>query len=163
MFSMNLTMPSLFRSKKRVAAQTAPPPVKSPDALRRELRASLEQVGRSYFEFGEVVIDDAIADCRVYANRHRAIETLPKGGVVTEVGTQTGRFAEHIFTAAKPEKLHLFDLSREWFDSSLLVEPIRQGLVEIHLGDSSTELGKFPAEHFDWLYIDGDHSYAGVK
>ncbi|MEX0612585.1 MAG: class I SAM-dependent methyltransferase [Pirellulales bacterium] len=100
---------------------------------------------------------------RVFANRHRAIESLPKGGVVAEVGTQTGHFANHIFKAAKPDKLHLFDLSLEWFDSSLLEEPIRDGLVEIHLGDSSTGLSKFPAEHFDWLYIDGDHSYAGVK
>jgi hypothetical protein len=119
--------------------------------------------GHSFFEFGEIVVDEAVVNCRVIANRHRAIESLPKGGVVAEVGTQTGRFADHIFRTARPQKLHLFDISMEWFDSSVLVDPIRDGRVQIHIGDSSTELSKFPAEHFDWLYIDGDHSYAGVK
>jgi hypothetical protein len=167
---MTALIPNLFRARNRKARQSptpsaAPsiPPAKSPDELCNELRAALKPLGNNYFNFGEVVIDDAVAGCRVFANRHRAIESLPKGGVVGEVGTQTGHFANHIFTVAQPGKLHLFDLSMEWFDTTLLVEPIRRGSVEIHLGDSSTELGKFPPEHFDWLYIDGDHSYVGVK
>jgi hypothetical protein len=160
---MQLTMPRLFRPRKRPAAHRAPAPVaalcpeqsQEPGPIAREL-------GPGNFDFGDVVVDEAVAGCRVIANRHRAIECLPKGGIVAEVGTQTGRFASHIFNVARPRKLHLFDLSLDWFDTSLLVEPIRDGRVQIHLGDSSTELGKFPAEHFDWLYIDGDHSYPGV-
>jgi hypothetical protein len=166
---MNTLIPRLFRQRQRRAAQLSPaaavatpPPIKSPDALCNELRALIGRTGNSFFEFGEIVADDAVAGCRVFANRHLAIETLPKGGIVAEVGTQTGHFANHIFKVAAPSRLHLFDLSLEWFDPSLLVEPIRDGSVQIHLGDSSTELSKFPAEHFDWLYIDGDHSYRGV-
>lgn len=166
---MNTLIPRLFRQKQRRTVQLSPaspaatpPTVKSADALCRELRALFGQTGNSYFEFGEIVADDAVAGCRVFANRHRAIDSLPKGGVVAEVGTQTGHFANHIYKVARPRKLHLFDLSMEWFEPSLLVEPIRDGLVQIHLGDSSTELSKFPAGHFDWLYIDGDHSYRGV-
>jgi hypothetical protein len=167
---MNMSISTLFRPKRRGAPAPlpAPPvlvpsPLKSPDELAFELRTALDRAGQGYFEFGDVVIDDAVAECKVFANRHRAIESLPKGGVVGEVGTQTGHFADHIFKTTGPRKLHLFDLSLEWFDSSVLVEPIRQGRVEIHLGDSSTELGRFPDDHFDWLYIDGDHSYAGVQ
>jgi hypothetical protein len=154
---------NLFRShKKRAAMNASSSPTKSSDELRRELRAAIDQVGRSYFDLGEIVIDDAVTNCRVFPNRHRAIESLPKGGVVGEVGTQTGRFADFIFRVAKPDKLHLFDLSREWFDCSVLVEPMRQGIVEFHIGDSSTELNRFPAEYFDWLYIDAGHSYECV-
>jgi Methyltransferase domain len=166
---MNTLLPKLFQNKKAKKARQAsrqtpvsPPQAKSPDQLCNELRAALNLAGNDFFNFGEVVADDAVSGCRVFANRHRAIESLPKGGVVAEVGTQTGHFANHIYENAKPKKLHLFDLSMEWFDTTLLVEPLREGTVEIHLGDSSAELAKFPDEHFDWLYIDGDHSYAGV-
>ncbi len=175
---MNLSIASLLSPIRRKPAPVAPPPVvntaaalpvpaiapaKSPYDLCKELRASIAPLGNSFFNFGELVIDDAVDNCRVISNRHRAIESLPKGGVVAEVGTQTGHFAGHIYKTACPKKLHLFDLSLEWFDQKILVEPRRTGDVEIHLGDSSTELGKFPEEHFDWIYIDGDHSYNGVK
>ena len=139
------------------------PPPKTIDELRVELRARLDKAGRNYFELGDLVVDDAVSNCRVFANRHRGIESLPKGGIVAEVGTQTGRFANDIYNSVRPDKLHLFDLSLDMFNKGVLVEPIRDGKVQIHLGDSSTELNKFPNEHFDWLYIDGDHSYGGVK
>jgi hypothetical protein len=161
---MQFTMPVLFRSGRRAAAHAAPAPAAAncPEQF-HPAESSGRELGPGNFDFGDVVGDDAVARCRVFANRHRAIESLPQGGIVAEVGTQTGNFANHIFKAARPSSLHLFDLSLDWFDSRLLVEPIRDGRVQIHLGDSSTELGKFPAEHFDWLYIDGDHSYRGVS
>jgi hypothetical protein len=163
---MKLPLLHLFRSKKRRAAprpQRAAPPPRSADELRRELRSLWEGSGHDCFEFGDLVEEEGVENCRVFANRHRAIESLPQGGIVGEVGTRTGKFAEHIFQAARPRTLHLFDLSLEWFDPEVLVQPRQEGRVQIHLGDSSTELGKFPDEHFDWLYIDADHSYAGVK
>jgi hypothetical protein len=132
------------------------------DEMRCKLRTSIEAYGQGYFDFGDVIKDNAVVNCRVLGSRHSAIETLPKGGIIGEVGTQTGQFADHIYHTAQPSRLHLFDLSLEWFDKSVLVDPIQQGDVQIHLGDSSTELGKFPNEHFDWLYIDGDHSYGGI-
>lgn len=169
---MNLSISNLLRPNRRGQLPTAAPvqvpyavPArpKSADELCKELRSAVEKAGHQFFKFGDVVVDEAVENCRVFANRHRAIESLPKGGIVGEVGTQTGHFADHIYKTTKPEKLHLFDLSLEWFDKSVLVDPIRRGDVEIHLGDSSTELNKFPKEHFDWLYIDGDHSYSGIQ
>lgn len=171
---MTMSLTSLFRTPaSRSSAPPAvptspqkvisPAPPKSVDELLCELRNAINTVGQSFFQFGDAVSDAAVANCRVFPNRHRAIESLPRGGVVAEVGTQTGRFADYIFKAVRPDKLDLFDLSLERFDPDVLVEPIRDGRVEIHLGDSSSELAKFPDEHFDWLYIDGDHSYAGVK
>jgi SAM-dependent methyltransferase len=159
---MNALISQLFRRKAKPITESSIA-IRPPHEVCNELRKSLEHTGNSFFNFGDIVIDDAVSGCRVFANRHRAIDSLPKGGIIAEVGTQTGHFADHIYKIAKPKKLHLFDLSLEWFDRSVLVEPIRRGTVEIHLGDSAGELGKFPAEHFDWLYIDGDHSYPGVQ
>jgi ubiquinone/menaquinone biosynthesis C-methylase UbiE len=86
---------------------------------------------------------------------------LPKGGVVAEVGTWRGGFSERIATICQPDMFHLFDI-----DFSPLNEaPIRaatKGRVEKHEGDSAVALAAFPADHFDWMYIDGDHTYDGV-
>src|SRR5262245_27875155 len=116
---MKLNLSSLLGRKQgpspaAKAAATSRP--KSADELRRELRTAIERVGHGFFEFGEIAQGEAVANCRVFANRHQAIESIPPGGIVAEVGTQTGRFAHHIFRANRPAKLHLFDLSLEWFD-----------------------------------------------
>ena len=39
--------------------------------------------------------------------------------------------------------------------------PIRA--CQLHLGDSSSNLETFPDGTFDWIYVDGDHSEAGVQ
>jgi predicted O-methyltransferase YrrM len=36
-------------------------------------------------------------------------------------------------------------------------------MLVLHEGDSSTELSKLADETFDWIYIDGDHSFAGIS
>ncbi|MGF7007090.1 class I SAM-dependent methyltransferase [Aminobacter sp. BE322] len=100
------------------------------------------------------------ADCRVLASRQDVLSLLPKGGRVAEVGTQEGRFADLIVQINQPSEIHLFDIDfaplhrRE--DAHLLKSAI------LHEGDSSTMLSRLPDDHFDWIYIDGDHSYAGV-
>jgi hypothetical protein len=114
-------------------------------------------------DLGEPVPADAVANCRLYANRHQAIASLLKGGIVGEVGTQTGRFAKAIFDIAKPRRLDVFDLTLDRFMPGELAEPIRRGEVVMHVGDSAALLATFPDQHFDWLYIDADHSYEGVQ
>jgi len=99
--------------------------------------------------------------CVLLTSREEILRRLPKGSIGAEIGTQEGLFAEKMAAIVEPQQLHLFDLYAAplWArQTSLLARPG----VELHLGDSSTMLASFPEHHFDWIYIDGDHSYEGV-
>lgn len=109
----------------------------------------------------EMPKQEAFDDCKVLIDRKLIIANMKKQGVVAEVGTQEGFFAEYILKETNPVELHLFDID---------LEPLlrRKGQTldkdaTLHSGDSSVELGKFEDEYFDWIYIDGDHEYSGVK
>jgi SAM-dependent methyltransferase len=105
---------------------------------------------------------DRLDGCTLLFHRQEMMRRLPKGGICAEVGTQERHFAEFILSTVQPERLHLFDIddgplrARE---TDLLQRP----QVQLHLGDSSTLLASFPDDHFDWIYIDGDHSYEGAS
>lgn len=103
-----------------------------------------------------------VASCKVMANRAELIRQLPKGGVVAEIGTQKGEFAHTISQIATPDQLHLFDLDFSKFDRTQFTEE-EMHRIFINEGDSSTLLSKFPKHYFDWIYIDGDHSFDGVS
>ena len=99
--------------------------------------------------------------CILLSNREQILKQLPKRGTCAEVGTQEGLFAEKILTIVEPERLHLFDID----DGPLRARQtdlLSRDEVELHVGDSSEMLSAFPDDHFDWIYIDGDHSYEGV-
>ncbi|MBE9127587.1 MULTISPECIES: class I SAM-dependent methyltransferase [unclassified Coleofasciculus] len=111
-----------------------------------------------------------LKNCHVVESREKMLEHLPKGATVAEVGTQYGHFAEKIVSVTKPQKFHIIDidlslLKRELNQGNkkLLQEKISDNKIEIHEGDSSSILKNFPDSYFDWIYIDGDHSYEGVK
>jgi SAM-dependent methyltransferase len=112
---------------------------------------------------GPDVPEEAVARCRVFPNRYAAIRSLATGGTVGEVGTQTGRFAAFIDEVSAPTSLHLFDLTLQHFEVPALRDAAATGRVVFHVGDSSRALAGLPAHTFDWIYIDGDHSYAGVR
>jgi hypothetical protein len=101
-----------------------------------------------------------VQNCVVLPSRYDLLSRLPEDSVCAEVGTAEGFFAAEIVHRCRPAELHLFD--REFgpfFEKSGLVP---SNSLIIHEGDSSTELAKLDDEAFDWIYIDGDHSYAGV-
>ena len=102
-----------------------------------------------------------LSSARLVSSRNELLTRFPKGGVVAEVGTQYGYFARRIYDTVKPASLHLFDLSFESFDRAACF----CGDEEIfrHVGDSHDRLSEFDDGFFDWLYIDADHSYNGVK
>jgi len=106
--------------------------------------------------------DQSLLDtCRLMSDRNSIIDQMKKHGVVGEIGTQEGLFAEYILEKTQPTRLHLFDID--------LAPLLKRNNIQLlsksdqHQGDSSIELEKFSDEYFDWLYIDGDHSYMGVK
>lgn len=108
-----------------------------------------------------------IANLRIVLNRDAFLEELPKGGIVAEAGVDHGDFSSRILTITKPDQLHLIDvwsskryhgglegIVRERFKQELL-----EGRVVINLGLSTSVLGGFPEQSFDWIYIDTDHGY----
>jgi len=100
--------------------------------------------------------------CRVLPSRFNILDRIPKGGVYVEVGTQTGSFAKEILRRLAPKKLHIIDIDYTPFDAAFFAPLEQSGQVQLHQGDSSTILASFPDTTFDMIYVDGDHSYAGV-
>lgn len=101
---------------------------------------------------------DLIDDCRFCANRIELIARLPRGGAVAEIGTWQGEFARHILKVAAPHTLHLHDL-----DFSRLADDVRHDArIRLHEGASAETIHALPDASMDWIYIDGDHSYAAV-
>jgi hypothetical protein len=127
-----------------------------PEGLRRLLRLARHVVSTG--QSSPPVPSDLLVSCRVCASRHDLVGMLPRRGRVAEVGTDRGHFARHILSASDPAELHLIDL-----DFSL-VEPAlgAESRVVMHRGVSHEVLAGFPDAHFDWIYIDADHSHGGV-
>src|SRR4029077_6741403 len=93
------------------------------------------------------------------ASRNELVKNLPQQGRVAEVGTYRGDFARHILTACDPAELHLIDIDLSLLDPAVAAN----SHVVTHRDPSHEALAKFPDDHFDWIYIDGDHSYDGAS
>lgn len=100
-----------------------------------------------------------VAGCEVVASRLDLLDRLPKSGRVAEVGTYKGDFAREILARAAPNELHVIDIDYSRFDRALNDDP----RIVRHEGLSHDVMAHFPEAHFDWIYIDADHAYDGVK
>lgn len=111
---------------------------------------------RQFLEYAPRLPDNVISNAKLFADREAMLAALPEGGTVAEVGVYRGDFARSIIAVCRPAKLHLIDID---------LNPLTTvgGPVETHEGDSATILDCFPQAHFDWIYIDGDHSHAGIS
>lgn len=105
---------------------------------------------------------------------------LPRDAVCAEVGVSEGEFAEHIIECTSPKLLHLIDIwagigacgavsttdaisaERLGRVTRKFQSRVKSRQVMIHQGWSASVLSLFPDHYFDWVYIDGDHSYDGV-
>lgn len=126
------------------------------------MRPGAEPMGAHLFGAPIALPAGAVAGAKLVASRADALELLPRGGRVAELGTQAGRYARQILDVSHPDELHLFDLE---FDTLRAHAPgvAADSRVHLHLGDSSTELARLPDESFSWIYVDGDHSEPGVR
>jgi SAM-dependent methyltransferase len=127
-----------------------------PERMRHLLR-----LGRHLVVKGQrsmAIPPELLADCRMCASRNELVSNLPRGGRVAEVGTYRGQFARHILTC-EPAELHLIDIDFSSVDPAVVADT----RVAMHRGLSHEMLAQFPDDHFDWIYIDGDHSYEGAS
>ena len=111
-------------------------------------------------------------------DREALLRLLPKRAVVAEIGVLKGDFADKIQKITKPQKFYLIDLWKKGhvhFPNStasikseicyvLCKERFKANKnIIFKKGNSALVLKHFKDNYFDWVYIDGSHSYKGVK
>lgn len=117
------------------------------------------------------------------SQRRRLLDRMPRGGVCAEIGVWKGDFSDHILRYANPKSLHLIDpwlfqpqfpermygggIAKNQDDMDCIFQGVRERFageprVLIHKGTSADILPAFPNGYFDWVYIDGNHSYEFV-
>jgi len=112
------------------------------------------------------------------SRRKFLLKKLPKKAICAEIGVRTGGFSALILEYTKPQKLYLIDT---WSGGEVLTDEVYTDEVAKQYYDKvkkkfannekvkiiksrSLEASKrFSDSFFDWIYIDGDHSYEGVK
>ena len=102
--------------------------------------------------------EELIRDCRFCVSRVHMLDELPRGGAVAELGTYRGDFARVIVERCAPRELRLIDIDFTQFDD----RGLDGATVKRHNGLTYDIITTFPDDHFDWIYVDGDHSYAGA-
>lgn len=116
--------------------------------------------------------------------REAILDLIPRNSVGAEIGVHLGNYSNRILRVVAPKKLHLIDpwaaVDDPKFDASLyssknapqkqmdmryeaVVERFKgKSNVIIHRSMSGDVAPSFPDEYFDWVYVDGDHTYEGV-
>lgn len=114
-------------------------------------------------------------------NRAYALQFLPRGGVVAEIGVAKGEFSEVLYQILQPAELHLIDpwLHQERDDYAADINNVdddeneqRYQLVRrkfapfvnvhIHRDFSHAAVTRFPDHYFDFIYVDAMHTHDAV-
>jgi hypothetical protein len=120
-------------------------------------------------------------DMKIFETRNDFIKNLDKNLIVCEIGVFKGEFSKIINDSILPKELHLVDPfdgmmcsgdkdgnNIVWVNLTEEMENIKNifslnSNVFIHKGFSHDVLKNFEDNYFDVIYIDGDHTYNGVK
>jgi Methyltransferase domain len=102
---------------------------------------------------------DMLSNAKLYPNRFDMIKALISGGVGAEVGVQYGEFSRFILDNIAPTHLFLYDMVAHNIRKDVLDDERTKTVI----GDSSKCLARSEDQSFDWIYIDGDHSYQGAR
>jgi hypothetical protein len=124
--------------------------------------------------------------------REFILRRMPLRGVVAEIGVDLGDFSEKILALNQPRELHLIDpwtlesgeyrqretpgagaatAAARKLNSVARYEVVRErfaseiagGSVVLHRANSEVAGAQFPDNFFDWVYIDGNHSFEFVR
>lgn len=131
-----------------------------------------------------LIAPNQIVSASLYANRAEMVLALQKrlsdNPVVCEVGVALGDFSEFLLSALRPRAFIAMDLFGLHEQETLWGQPTSEIFagkshaefyrarfaahpVEVFEGDSAAALASLPDASIDLIYIDGDHSYEGVK
>ena len=113
-----------------------------------------------------------IENIKLLQDRDMMLTYLPKNARVAEIGVHRGKFSQKIVDICKPKELVLIDI----WDTAIqpnakknikhvrdtFSKQIEEGLIRVVHGDSAEKIKLEKDNHFDWVYIDADHSYKAV-
>ena len=113
--------------------------------------------------------------------REELVQKLPPGVVCAEIGVFEGEFSDFIHRTVRPSLLYLVDLFQgpmisgdkngeniktiqlEHSYQALLAKYHSNPEISLFRGRSELFLSLLPDNHLDFIYIDGDHQYAGCR
>lgn len=126
----------------------------------------------------EILKDEHLEGARLFADRRSALRALPRGGTIAEIGVAVGDFTEALIDTLDPDHFDAFDIfdlhqgdmvggrsTQEVFDGLThrqFYEKRFAPPMDVFEGDSSTQLAQMPDQHYDVIYLDGDHRYEGI-
>jgi len=132
---------------------------------------------------GCLMLKDRVWAIRSRIGRLYALLRAPRHGVCAEIGVWQGGFSARIVQLRNPRELHLIDpwqfdprlpdrmyggsVAKNQADMDAIMAAVVRRFadvpaVKVHRHKSLDAAKLFPDGYFDWVYIDGDHSYEAV-